>query len=1420
MEPADPPIILDHGISSNSGGYFFLWRSVASYAAIPTLSSVQLGVGNATALSSITGVFIAPQLLGGFTPVSSIYEIGGISFAEVMIEPVTTITGVNPKVTPSAGGGHLWVTGRDLRSEVLRVSIDRINLGCTVVSSALVVVEAPSHASGGTTIQLGLGERLDSNGDALGPWTSTGVDYLDGIDLEYIKPTSGADTGIYTVHVTGTGFTDTSMLVCRFGTIGPVAASYVTGREIRCSAPTHLPANVPVEVSANNRDFTFHSTIPATVGGVWGSSTYAYWSAVPIGTPATYRGITFTYTRGPSHLDYVVPSQGPVLISTQYVIYGSTFSTHVVDMCSSVNSTEATVMSSHGSVTCVWNSVPTAGFVQVGAYAILSTYSQYAGEHLQFEYYDALSLANVDPQVGSIDGGTVLFISGTNFRKDDLSRNVFGSTAVIAHVVSSALSIVETPMFASRGIQSVYASVHDKAPSIAYSVHDTLQLSSVTPTISTTAGGSWLEVLGEKFSQPSEVWCRAGTIGPFYARAYSSKILRCLSPAHYKADVDLQVSMNKRDWRYELTLSLAYPALPSGSSYNSILTLSFIKAAKILNVIPSAGHATDLPATVEAFYDAPYPAANIATRSCGTGGTTLGSEATDTSRVYSMLCSLQRDSFLAGFFPIIVTGPDAANTSFTASFRYAPAPIIDAWSPEVVHTGGGTLVSLELTDASSDGMACIFSPWYQNYFSNTVGVDVHFISSALIVCEAPPTEVLKPIGISAGLRGTELDNGQAEMYSVYRPEVASFVPATLVKDGGTTVTIVGYNFGYAVNDLYAQIGSIFPLSVRWVTSQVLEVVSPAATGTGAKVYVGHALSAMSDPYTGTISYISPFQPAPLIPSFVPVTGYAFVRLHAYLGYLQSSVPACNPLDLKYTLCREATNIGGILTRINAPNFAILEIPGGENITTNVPQVGYVETSQPSKLQPAIAMTNGGTLMMLSGENFIYGMTAVRVGDTAYIFPHNSISFVSSTLLRFEAPSGVLKDSEVMQTSTAFADSDSWGTPGDLVSFYDLPTLSYVMSVTNVEESGGTMVRISGSGFHKSVSLFCKIGEVRISAIFISPTVVECKSPALRVTSYPLVISNNLLDYSLYATSPSVTGDVQLMIPVMKTLEGLAEIPEVHSLFGPSSGGTRLSITSSGVFTGDILGCKFSNRYGAGTVVSTNLARCLTPANQPGFAPLQLSNSLDIEAVYTSIGVQFEYQVVIALDLIFPDIGTVGGGTVLNVHGDNLIQSVEVGSHGSPLMPGTGLPGLACRFGASYTTGAIHISSTIVRCETPSFHVALSDQSLVVDVSLDATEWVGSQLAFEPIGDVEVSSISPSAGMRSGGTTVTIAGYFSADIPVWCKFGSIGPIQAAIHGDGSIRCKSPAKVAGDIPVAISRGNALDFAFDYVNSIFKL
>ena len=1396
VAPVDPPIILDNGVSSKLGGYFYLWRSAASYAQVSVLSSVAFGAANATMSTDIVSVYISPGLAGGFTPVSTTNDVGGLSFDQVLVQPTTTVRGVQPKITPMAGGGHVWITGVDLKSEELRLSFDDDATTCfLVVSSALVVAEVPSHELGGSIIKAGLGSREDSNGIGIGPFTSTSLDYITGIDLTSISAIIGPDVGTKSVTLTGAGFSDTAMLGCKFGTVGPTTGAYVHQGEIRCAVPGHVVGEVPVEVSANGRDFTFNSSLPSNGG----SSTYFYWSAAPSGTPPTYRGVTYTYVHSPSAVDSLSPAAAPMYIPTRFTVYGKGMDSQMNDLCNSNVTGAIRVSATDVSLTCEWAASSVAGFVQVGYRAIM-TYAHYNPSQTQFEYYEPVSLTSLDPMVGPVDGGTVVFMFGANFRKLDDNDVLFGSTSVSSHAVSSSLRIIETPTFSSAAVQTVYASTFDDAPSTAFNALDQLHLSSLSPVMSNTEGGQELLVTGEKFSAPSSLWCRVGTIGPLHARAFHSTVLQCISPAHSKENsVELQVSMNKRDWWYDLPLSISYGT-----------------AAKIQHVLPPAGHVSDHPATVEAFYEAPYPAPNITERSCFTGGTSLTSASSDTSGVYSILCTLKRDSFIQGMYPIIIYGPDAANTSFSGIFHYVTLPVIDAWGPEVIHSGGGTLVTVLTGDVTPDGLVCMFSPWYHNDFSSTTAVDAHFVSSSLIVCESPYMAPLKEVGLSTGLLGTTPEFGQAQLSSITRPIITGVEPTSLSLEGGTTISVVGTDLGLQVYDLYASFGSISPLSLRWANSQTVEVISPV-TSTGNKtLFLSHSLSAMSDAYGVDVVFFSTFEPSPLIPDVVPASASAYVRLHARVGFLPSSVPTCTSTP-QYTLCKEAVNIGVILTQMQSPNFAVLNIPGS-SVTRNVPQLAYVESSLPESVQPSILASEGGTVAVISGSNFIEGVTAIRVGDVALPVPHQSSSFLSSTLIRFEAPEGVDETRDSVYASKAHVDAESWSKSEDYITYYDVPRLSAAIGASaTVLEMGGALVEVGGFGFRANRDLYCKFGEVHIKATFVSSIGIQCLSPALASMEYSLRVSNNMLDYSKYMNMNGTADDADVSIVAVQDF--VSGVSSVDGAYGPNTGGTLLSLTFTSTAP-SVIGCKFDSRLGSGFVTSSSTAKCVTPSSDPGFVSVLVSSSLKANAVFSSVGAQFEFLTAPEIDMVYPEMGLLGGGTLVNIHGDNLVQSISVAAHGSPLMPGASVEGLSCRFGGIYTIAAVLVSSTIMRCETPAFASALVELPLVVDLSLNALEWTGSQTVFEPIPDSMISYLSPTAGSRAGGTTVTIGGgFFSPKTPVWCKFGTTGPIHAFFNGDGSVKCKSPAKYQGDIPIAISRGNANDFSFN-ATKIFKM
>ena len=259
------------------------------------------------------------------------------------------------------------------------------------------------------------------------------------------------------------------------------------------------------------------------------------------------------------------------------------------------------------------------------------------------------------------------------------------------------------------------------------------------------------------------------------------------------------------------------------------------------------------------------------------------------------------------------------------------------------------------------------------------------------------------------------------------------------------------------------------------------------------------------------------------------------------------------------------------------------------------------------------------------------------------------------------------------------------------------------------------------------------------------------------------------------------------------------------------------------------GCKFDQTTvpaSAGSVTASS-ASCRSPPHAAGFVAVEVRAG--VAGNFTVFGATFEFQAHPIADTLFPPVGAAGGGTLVSVAGANFVDS-GFGSFGSSEPADAGRVGaftarasasspLRCRFGGGAESAASFVSSAVLRCETPAFAASAVDRALPVDVSLNGGRDFSSptsQTAFEPLSSPLVLSLEPRAGTAGGGTVVRVFGRgFTADAPVWCRFGTTGPIPAEYASEGAVRCKSPAKAtASRIPVEVSRGNTLDLTTDAV------
>ena len=366
--------------------------------------------------------------------------------------------------------------------------------------------------------------------------------------------------------------------------------------------------------------------------------------------------------------------------------------------------------------------------------------------------------------------------------------------------------------------------------------------------------------------------------------------------------------------------------------------------------------------------------------------------------------------------------------------------------------------------------------------------------------------------------------------------------------------------------------------------------------------------------------------------------------------------------------------------------------------------------------------------------------------------------VSSGLMKCESPSigkGTVAV-DVSLTSSNFFEAFS-----SVQHIYiGAPSISRVSPAVGTGE-GGTLVTLTGQNFAPTSLLRCRFGAIEVSAIYQNENTLECATPASSLAAKPLSVSMNHRDYVTF--SNSFTFQSSLVVDAIA--------PSQVS----SAGSSHVSITVPSVVQTPELACKFGSHKVPG-LAGTNVVSCVAPAGI-GFVTVAVaSNGQDFQySVSASDSVQLELKNVIEITRIAPRVGAIGGGTLVHIEGEHLLQDNPV-----------------CRFGTT-TVAATHVSSALMICETPS----MFEGAYALDVSVVATAVelaMKPQFLFDP--PPVVTALSPSMGLVEGGTTVTAAGHsFSDSHDLACKFGPIGPVVGEWIAADEYRCLAPAHVEG-------------------------
>ena len=811
-------------------------------------------------------------------------------------------------------------------------------------------------------------------------------------------------------------------------------------------------------------------------------------------------------------------------------------------------------------------------------------------------------------------------------------------------------------------------------------------------------------------------------------------------------------------------------------------------------------------------------------------------------------------------------GGGAVITIVGADFRVDDAPgggflCVFATGPRVGNSVSGYAPASSAAAVTSSALAACEAP-------GSVPEGVHALSVGLA-------------GSTPALGATSATASSAPVSVTAAPVLTDIAPSSGVVTGGVVVSLSGRNLKprSGSDDVAARIGTFGPIALRsGAGSGHAETIAPAHVHRVVDVAIGRAMSDYSHVASERWTYHQPFVSRDASPPVVAAAGGATVTLFADLGFLPTDLELASgedalasPADARAT--RPVLRRGGVNgTRSNEASLTSLPNPGagfsvpqppspwahrGVNtagsephaLIGSWPQLEHRPTAVVRAVFPRICEPNGGgSVLDLVGGGFVLGETAARFGEFAAPGPNAAGVVISSALMRLEATGDHNYDTqapaEVASSHAAVRDPNAWSADGVLIAFHRTPRALQSEPAWGTEE-GGTAAKLTGSDVRDTgAQLKCSFGStVVVSSGFMSVNHLECVSPAhapSRDGYLPrLGVAVNGRDFS-----PEIS---HAFGPLTFTYGARIEVYGLQPNYGPSVGGTSVIVHGKNFVPAVDLNAKptFTCRFGFFPVLASNAlgeevtattATCRSPPHAVGFVSVEVSAG---PGNFTTFGVVFEFQAAHEPEVLFPPTGLASGGTLVTVAGANFIASNQQWGygHGNTAQPGSGggiflgsgsdamkgKDALSCRFGGvgAYTVGASAVSSAVLRCETPTFSDAAVGRSLSVDTSTNAGEdFTGSQTYFEPLAEALVLSLSPPAGTSGGGTVVNVFGAgFTVDEPVWCKFGTTGPIPAEYHAENIVRCKSPAKATNmAVPLEVSRGNTFDLTRN--NVIFSI
>lgn len=1006
--------------------------------------------------------------------------------------------------------------------------------------------------------------------------------------------------------------------------------------------------------------------------------------------------------------------------------------------------------------------------------------------------------AEIHPSYGDRRGGTqvIVHVGGSNDSETPLEGGyecLFDDEAIPAFTASLSSVMCRSPGFLEEGVVILRLKSEDGTTwtaSTLFEVLPIIDIYTLEPASGWASGGDSVVIHGSGFVDTLLVCCRFGDrTAP--AELLSASTLRCRTPARLdesSSSVLVEVSHNCDDF-YGEGLEFQY--------HDDFLQNRDAAAdypEQLLRCSPDDSSRTK---------DQSLTCVSLAGSSYLHQLRQLESIATETALVQSEPQQLSvRSGPIAGGTSIVVSGLKHGEDIFFCRFA----------------GGGKVVVADALPSAQAGSITCLSPPW-----------------------SAPGTVSMQVTDADTGLRhaSTFLYYLQPILYGM-TPSWGNELGRTMIKLSASGISGAQNptcGFFDANNTLLAASTAV------WVGNNDMWCQSP----TYAPGLFLIEISANGADFTGDSGLLFTIAREPIIFDVAPligvsdggteitVRGTSFGHMsEALCRFAEASVPATVVNDYMI-LCTSppiSRNLGGTS---HVVDFALVVNEEDTRYSSvSIPNFTYMAYPKVVTISPKTGPTAGGTLVNVTGDNFIdvgdgvecwfgearkratvvavdrlvcesppYPEGAVTVevrndrggadlSQTGPFFVYNSslrvsgISAAASTSID-STPRGIERDGDPFTTildssntllevtathhTMCTVNSETVSPNTEGTGCFSEEARVGFIAPDNGPRAGETPVVVTGRYFSINAVFMCHFGTRQTRGHVVDASHLVCSSPPSSV--------HRSVDFHVTSDGKPLLSEEMLYF-----YEDVPTITRVRPrLVYQGDSTTDIVVEGEGFRNDSLLACMLGGvSVVRGTFLSDKSATCTVAQNSSGYVRLELANNgMD----FSSNG----HGVVIAPQPVVTGIDPAAASS---------LSDAGVLVSGLHFMD---VPDLACVFGQQMIL-AEWVSREKVHCRMPA-----SRMPSLMEVSVTLVRQQNDQgvVNFEDVSSrsVQVKSVRPQFGACDGGTVVTVAGSnLRSEGDTTCRFSGAGDVLAQVVDNSTVQCVAPASLAGQARIQIA------------------